>query len=82
MKKEQVYDEQIYPLMAKIISVCEENKIDMVSTFLLDKKDGDEFLCSTLINHNNSRVITECRNIIYGDYVAVPSFISATITTK
>lgn len=37
MKKEQVYDEQIYPLMDKIISICKENKIDMVATFYLDK---------------------------------------------
>lgn len=82
MKKEQVYDEQISPLMDKIISICEENKIDMVATFCLEKIDDDELLCTTLINRNNSRVITGCKKVIFDRHVTIPPVIPMTITTK
>lgn len=43
MSKENVYDEKICPLMAQIISICEEAKIPLIAQFALD---GD-MRCST-----------------------------------
>ena len=37
MSKESVYDEQINPLMAKIIEICREHKIAMLCDFALGK---------------------------------------------
>lgn len=45
MTKEQVYDEQINPLMERIIAICSEHKIAHVCTFSLDC-DRD-LLCTT-----------------------------------
>ena len=45
MNKEQVYDEQINPLMAQVIAICKEHKIATICTFSLD----DLLLCSTTL---------------------------------
>jgi len=34
--KEQVYDNQINPLMAKILKICKQHKIAMLANFRLD----------------------------------------------
>ena len=48
--KEVVYDEQISPLMTKIIALCNEHKISMVADFALDAdEDGEPLYCSTMI---------------------------------
>lgn len=36
--KEEVYDEEINPLMAQIIDICNANKIAFISSFCLDKE--------------------------------------------
>ena len=46
MTKEQVYDEQISPLMQQIIAICNEHKIANVMTFSLDHDTG--LLCTTV----------------------------------
>jgi hypothetical protein len=40
MTKEQIYDEQISPLMQQIIAICNEHKIANVCTFSLDAESG------------------------------------------
>lgn len=45
MTKEQVYDEQIAPLMDTIIQVCKEHKINMLADFDLD----DGLKCTTAL---------------------------------
>lgn len=40
---EQVYDEQISPLMTKIIQICKDNNMPMFATFAYQ----DEQLCTT-----------------------------------
>lgn len=39
--KEDIYDEQISPLMAQIISICKEHKIPMCATFQYSDDEGD-----------------------------------------
>lgn len=46
MKKEQVYDEQISPLMETIIDICKAHKIAMIADFALD---GDLKCTSALL---------------------------------
>jgi hypothetical protein len=40
MTKEQVYDDEISPLMAQIIDICKRHKIAMLADFCLDAKEG------------------------------------------
>lgn len=45
---EDVYDEQIAPLMTKIIDICKEHKLPMFATFLyLNDPEGDDGICTT-----------------------------------
>ncbi len=39
---EQAYDEQIAPLMARIIEICKQNKIPMAAEFLVRISQNDE----------------------------------------
>lgn len=41
-EKEKIYDEQISPLMAKIIEVCKTHKIAMLADFALGYDDDAE----------------------------------------
>ncbi len=43
--KEEVYDEEINPLMAKIIAICKRDKIAMICNFYLN----DDLQCTTAL---------------------------------
>ena len=43
--KEEIYDEQISPLMAQIITICNEHKIANLCTFALDVEE--DLYCTT-----------------------------------
>jgi hypothetical protein len=47
--KEAIYDEQINPLMAQIIEICNSHHIPVVAQFALGTPEGDEsqLLCTT-----------------------------------
>jgi len=49
--KEAIYDDEIHPLMAKIIEICLRERIPMAATFAI-KDDGEDgpLLCSTVID--------------------------------
>ncbi|MBR7929433.1 hypothetical protein [Burkholderia ambifaria] len=45
--KEQIYDELISPLMAKIIEVCREHKIAHIACFAIPTEDDPSLRCTT-----------------------------------
>ena len=49
--KESIYDDEIHPLMAKIIDICQRERIPMAAIFDI-KDDGEEgpLLCTTIID--------------------------------
>lgn len=49
MNKEEIYDEQIAPLMTQIINICKTNKIAMVMQFAIPSPDNDDLLCTTAL---------------------------------
>ncbi len=67
--KEQIYDEQINPLMTRIIEICRENNIPLLAAFQLatseEDKDG-EFLCTTAHLEENSETLSSAREILLG----------------
>jgi hypothetical protein len=47
---EDVYDEQIAPLMAQIIKICQDNQIPMIASFAYaSDEDGGHDLCTTTL---------------------------------
>lgn len=60
MNKEQVYDDQISPLMRQIISICQEHGIAMMASFDIahdgtgpNGEDCSSLACSTLLPNEN-----------------------------
>lgn len=49
MTKEETYDTEIGPLMAKIIEICKREKIAMLASFELDEDPENTFCCTTVI---------------------------------
>jgi hypothetical protein len=47
MNKEQIYDEQIAPLMTQIIEVCQKHGIAMISSFEVPNDIDTDLRCST-----------------------------------
>jgi len=47
--REAIYDEQINPLMAQIISICQTNRISMIASFHTPNADDPNFFCSTAL---------------------------------
>ncbi|WP_407310550.1 hypothetical protein [Desulfosporosinus sp. SB140] len=66
--KEQIYDEQIAPLMTKIIEICQVNDIQMLASYFLKDKTEDEedMLCTTCLlpaeNRNKTLFIKNAKN--------------------
>lgn len=51
-RKEAIYDEHISPLMAQIIALCKEHKINMAAQFALDPNEEDRTLfCTTCLQN-------------------------------
>jgi hypothetical protein len=82
--KEAIYDAEISPLMAQIIALCKEHKINMAATFSLgiDPEEGENLFCSTVLPADESdedgyERIQECRATMYPR----PHFSTVTITT-
>lgn len=49
---ENLYDEQINPLMAKIIGICKEHKLPMFATFQFRASGDDEAWSETPITYD------------------------------
>ncbi len=54
--KEDIYDNEISPLMQKIISICNEHEIPMIASFTYENcQDRGPGRCTTFINGFESR---------------------------
>jgi len=83
--KEDVYDEQISPLMSQIIAICKEHRIPLVAQFnYADEPDGEGYkFCTTVLSAGaldrddggqSARMARASR--------AEPAFAAFTITTR
>ncbi|MCA8048054.1 hypothetical protein [Burkholderia arboris] len=50
--KEQIYDEQISPLMTQIIAICKEHKIPILASFFTPGDDDPELAVTTALLGN------------------------------
>jgi len=65
MTKEEIYDEQIAPLMIEIIKVCRENNIANICSFSLD----NNVACTTCMTEDAfdpPEKFKKCVRILYG----------------
>jgi hypothetical protein len=49
MTKENVYDEQISPLVHRIIAICREHEIALLLSAQLEDEDERELFCTTIL---------------------------------
>lgn len=45
--KEQIYDAEIFPLMAQIIAICQKNEISMFATYDIPTEEDNGLCCTT-----------------------------------
>ena len=80
--KESVYDEQIDPLMKRIIAICKEHEIPLVAVFQFqDTVQGGPGYCTTMLPCPRESLAMRDLN----QYVAsrrVPVALAETITTN
>jgi hypothetical protein len=60
-KKEKVYDEQIAPLITRIIETCKANKISFLAHF---KLDGELFCTSANVARGHDSELRACLEIL------------------
>lgn len=49
VSKEQVYDNEIFPLMNQIIGICQKHKIAMVASFCVETEGDPGLHCTTAL---------------------------------
>jgi hypothetical protein len=47
--KEEIYDQEISPLMAQVIACCKEHKIAFVATYSLSSPDDEGLQCTSAL---------------------------------
>ncbi|MCK5245024.1 MAG: hypothetical protein KAJ90_07115 [Desulfobacterales bacterium] len=68
MNKEEVYDNEISPLMNKIISICKEHKISTLCSFELPIEKDPDLVCTTALigkEYESSDNLNSALGIIY-----------------
>ncbi|RQU96669.1 hypothetical protein [Burkholderia cenocepacia] len=72
--KEQIYDEQISPLMTQIIAICKEHKIPILASFFTPGDDDPELAVTTALLGNGfeapknfTSALRELRPELFGD---------------
>lgn len=49
--KERAYDDLVSPMMAQVIALCKEHKINMAAQFALDpNEEGNALFCTTCLH--------------------------------
>lgn len=78
--KETVYDDQIFPLMERIIDICKAHKIAMLADFCLDDdEDGKPLKCTTaLLSQEFSP--DEAQRTAIRELYGKPSLVAITVT--
>lgn len=79
---ESVYDEQINPLMKRIIAICKKHRMPMLASFAYadDGPDGEEHYCSTALNWPGRE--TDALNAALREIRRRPFALAITVTTR
>jgi len=84
--KENIYDEQICPLMTQIIDICKNNGINMIASYYLieETENNDDLYCTTFIpGEKQCQKLDNAYNVLFNNYeVNKPFFMSLVITKE
>jgi hypothetical protein len=82
--KEQIYDEQIYPLMGKIIEICKENDMQMIFSCYLRPEEEGNLRCTTYLKskEDNCKSLDDAYKVIQLGYVVEKPYFSAMTITR
>ena len=72
---EKIYDEQIYPLMEKIINICKENRMPFACQFAIDDADA---VCTSYMAFGNEHM----KHIAEEMHGERPVVVAMTITSE
>lgn len=67
--KEMIYDEEIVPLMNKILRTCKEHKIAMLAHFAIPSESDIDLVCTSALtkaDYKPSREMIKALYILYG----------------
>ena len=67
--KEEIYDEEISPLMAQVIACCKKHKIAFVATYSLSSPDDEGLQCTSALLEDDCeppKTYMEVIQTIYG----------------
>lgn len=73
MTKEQVYDEEINPLMAKILEICKREKIAMIASFQIPNDEDPKLMCTSALlekDHEPNQELLGALSLIKDGFVA------------
>lgn len=81
--KEDVYDDEISPLMNKIIGICKKHNIPMIASFAYENcQDNGIGCCTTLLNEEGDRHVDNFQSALHEIRKPVAVTSSAIITIK
>lgn len=65
-KKEQVYDEEIHPLVNQILALCQQHEIQFLTSFMLEVNDteGDMLATTYLKGSEQNDQLTRAKDAI------------------
>lgn len=87
-EKEKVYDEQISPLMAKIIEICKANKIAAFANFRIgyDEQIEEHLMCTTSLpiseDEEDNKMVSKLSRVGVDGYDVVAPYMAFTITSN
>ena len=80
--KEQVYDEEISPLMTRIIAICQNEGIAMLASYHIPNEEDDQLMCSTHLENGDGdfhpKLSRACAVIRSGTTTTPPMMITTT----
>ena len=51
--KEQVYDEQIHPLIGQILTICQAHGIACIASFAIPTEEEPDLVCTSMLTDEN-----------------------------
>lgn len=80
--KERIYDEEIYPLIKKVIEICKESDMQMLFSCYLKTDDNGDMNCTTYLKskEQNCNSLEDAIKVIKSGYVIQkPYFMGMTV---
>lgn len=82
MNKEQIYDEQIAPLMAQIIEICKAHHIAMVASYAIPNDEDPYWRCTTALVDESGARPADLQRALQALGASEPAVVALTVRTE